>query len=107
MMPLVLVVLLGAVEVVVAGRAQLELVGAAREGARRAATSPDPAHAAAAVRQALDADLATRTRVTVIRPHVVGRAAVVRLEARHRVAMPLLGGFDVTLRARAAMRVER
>lgn len=106
-LPLVLVVLLAAVEVAVVGRAQLELSAAAREGARRAATSPDPAHAAAAVRAALGPDLAARTRISVTRPHVVGGTAEVRLAARHRVPVPILGGFDVPLAARAAMRVER
>lgn len=105
--PLVLAVLLAAVEVAVVGRAQLELVAAAREGARRAATSPDPAQAAAAVRAALRPGLAERTRISVSRPHVVGATAEVRLAARHRVAVPPVGGFDVRLAARAAMRVER
>ncbi|MBM3696432.1 MAG: pilus assembly protein, partial [Actinobacteria bacterium] len=40
-LPLVLVVLLGAVEVAVLARAQLEVSQAAREGAREAATVPD------------------------------------------------------------------
>lgn len=106
-LPLVLVVLLAVVEVAVVGRAQLELSAAAREGARRAATSPDPAHAAGAVRAALGPALAARTRIAVTRPHVVGGTAEVRLTARHRVTVPMLGGFEVPLGARAAMRVER
>ncbi len=106
-LPLALVVLLGVVEVAVVARAQLELAAAAREGARHAAVTPDPALAAAAARAALGNRLARQTRVSVTRPHVVGRPAVVRLAARHRVAVPVLGGFDVTLRAQATMRVER
>jgi Flp pilus assembly protein TadG len=51
--PMVLLVLLAAVEVAVVARAQLEVVHAAREGAREAAASPDPAQAVAAVRAAL------------------------------------------------------
>ena len=52
--PLVLVVLLGAVEVTLVARAQLEVSHAAREGAREAAASPDPSRAVATVRAVLD-----------------------------------------------------
>ncbi|MDH3425324.1 MAG: pilus assembly protein [Acidimicrobiia bacterium] len=106
-LPLVLAVLAAGVEVVVLARTQLELVNAAREGARQAATSPDPARAVAAAQEALGPELGGRLRVTVERPAVVGQSATVHLRLQHRVAAPLLGGFTVELRSRAVMRVER
>jgi len=105
-LPLVLLVMLGVVEVTVAARTQLEVSAAAREGAREAATTPDPERAVAAVRGVLGAD-GSRARVSVIRDHVVGGTAEVVVRLRHRVAAPLLGGFEVTLVGRAVMRVER
>ncbi len=106
-LPLVVLVLLGAVEVVSAGRTYLEAVNAAREGARRAATVPDPARAAAAARAALGPEAAAQARVAVTRPHVVGAVARVEVSVPHRVRLPLLGGPTLTVSARAAMRVER
>ena len=106
-LPLVLAVLAAGVEVVVLARTQLELVNAAREGARQAATSPDPARAVAAAQDALGPDLSSRLRVSVDRPAAVGQAATVRLRLSHRMAAPLLGGWTVELRSRASMRVER
>jgi Flp pilus assembly protein TadG len=106
-LPLVLLVLRAAVEVAVAARVQLEVSGAAREGAREAATTPEPERAVAAVRRALGGDAGGRARVSVVREHVVGGTAEVVVRLRHRVAGPLFGGFDVTLVGRAVMRVER
>ncbi len=60
-----------------------------------------------AVKGALAPELATRVRVEVRRPAVVGAAAVVTVSLRHRVAAALLGGIPVELRSRAVMRVER
>ena len=104
--PLVLALLLAVVEVAVVGRAQLELIGAAREGAREAATNPDPASAVRATRGALGGGGAAAV-VSVRRPHVVGGRAEVSVRLPYRVAAPFLGGFTVELSARAAMRVER
>ncbi len=106
-LPVVLLVLLAVVEVAVVARTQLELTQAAREGARAAATVPDPARAVDAVRGALGPELAARVRVEVRRPAVVGAAAVVTVSLGHRVAAGLLGGIPVELRSRAVMRVER
>ncbi len=106
-LPLVLLILVAVVEVAVVSRVQLQLVQAAREGARAAATSPDPADAVGAARQALGGDLGRRVRVAVRRPERVGGIALVRLSLSHRVAAPLFGGYSVELAARAAMRVER
>lgn len=105
-LPVVLLTLLAVVEVALVARAQLEVVNAAREGAREAAASPDPARAVAAARRALG-DSAARARVTVRRPDAVGAAAEVTVNVPHRIAGSLWGGIAVDLRARATMRVER
>ena len=85
---------------------QIEVVGAAREGARVAATSPDPELALAAARAALGSRGAG-ARVSVRRPHVVGQPAVVTVVLDYRLRLPLLGRFSVPLSGRAVMRVER
>lgn len=106
-LPLVLLVLWALVEVAVVARTQLELVQAAREGAREAATSPDPAKAVAAVQEALGPRLGPRARVSVRRPAVVGERADVEIRLPYHVGASLFDGLRVELRARAAMRVER
>ena len=104
--PIVLLVLFTLVEVVVVARVQIELLGAARQGARVAATNPDPAVAVDAVHAALGERLADEVIVTVERPAVVGREAVVRLSLTHRLASALFGGVPVDMAARSVMRVE-
>lgn len=104
--PIVLLVLFTLVEVVVVGRVQIELLGAARQGARVAATNPDPGVAVDAVHAALGENLANQVIVTVERPAVVGREAVVSLSLSHRLASALFGGVPVDLAARSVMRVE-
>jgi Flp pilus assembly protein TadG len=101
--PVILLVLIAAIEVVAAISTQLELVSAAREGARVAATTPDPAAAVAAARTVIGDSSAV---VSVTRPHVVGRQAEVVVELRKRLVTPLLGGVSIPLSARAVMRVE-
>ena len=105
-LPGVLLALITVVEVVVVARTQIQLTAAAREGARLAATNPEPAAAVAAVRGAMG-DAGAGVRVSVRRPHRVGAAAEVVAVLPLRVATPLFGGFGVDLRARATMRVER
>jgi Flp pilus assembly protein TadG len=105
-LPLLVLVVMTLVEVGVVARTQIELVNAAREGAREAAVSPDPGRAAAAARRALG-DLAPNARIGVERAHVVGGRARVTISLRHRMAAPLLGGFVVELRSGSTMRVER
>jgi len=105
--PAVILVLLAVVEVAVVARTQLELVHAAREGARTAATVPDPSRAVEAVRTALDPGLAGRARISVERPDRVGASATVTVTVHHRVGPSLLGPIRVELRARSVMRVER
>ena len=105
-LPLVMVLLFGVVEVAVIARTQLEVVNAAREGAREAAANPDTAAAARAARNALSATAAD-ARIAVSRPSSVGSPAAVTVRLPHRVAAPLLGGFTIELTGRAAMRVEK
>ena len=104
--PMVLALILGLVEVALVARTQLEVVNAAREGARQAAASPDPADAVRAARNTLG-DHGVSARVSVRRPDVVGALAEVRVTVPHSVAAPLFGGVSVEISARAAMRVER
>jgi len=104
--PIVLLLLVALVEVAVVARVQIELLGAARQGARAAATNPDPAVAVDAVHEALSEGLMKSVVVTVERPAVVGREAVVRLSLRHHLAAALFGGVPVDLSARSVMRVE-
>jgi hypothetical protein len=106
-LPAVMLVLLAVVEVTMAARTQYELVVAAREGARTAATVPDPARAVETVKATLGPETADRVRVTVERPAVVGRLASVTVVLPYRAAALLLGGFTVDLKARSVMRVER
>ena len=103
-LPVVLVVMLGVVEVAVVARAQLEVSQAAREGVREAATNPDTEAAVGVVHGFLKTD---RARVAVSREHRVGGRAEVTVRLRHTVAAPLLGGFDIILVGRSTMRVER
>jgi len=104
--PLVLVLVLGLVEVALVARTQMEVINAAREGARQAAVSPDPSDAVRAVRASLG-DVGASARVSVRRPDVVGRLAEVEVSLPYRVAAPLFGGARVDVTARVAMRVER
>jgi Flp pilus assembly protein TadG len=105
-LPLVVVLLFGVVEVAVVARTQLEVVNAAREGAREAAANPDTSAAAGAARAALGAAGADAV-IAVSRPAVVGSRASVSVRLPHRVAAPLLGGFTIELSGTAAMRVEK
>ncbi len=106
-LPAVLLVLVAVVEVAVLARTQLELVQAAREGAREAATVPDPSRTVAAVQASLGPELGKRARVNVRRPAMVGERAEVSVRLPYRVAAPLMGGLSLHLQARATMRVER
>lgn len=105
--PVILVVVLAAFEVVTLATTRLELVAAAREGARVAATAPDPAMAVAAARGALSGDLAGTATISVRRPSVVGQPAIVEVGVSKHLVTPLLDAISVRLSARAVMRVER
>ena len=101
--PVVLVVLMAVIEVVSVVGVQLELVAAAREGARAAAVASEPAVAVDAAREVLGDRPAV---ISVVRPHVVGRPAEVTVRFEKPLVTPLLGGITVPLSARAVMRVE-
>ncbi len=105
-LPLVLILLLGIVEVAVVARSELQLVHAAREGAREAAASPDTRRSVAAVRAALG-NAGHAVRISVRRPAHIGDKATVKVSLTHTVVAPLFGGFSVELKAQSTMRVER
>jgi Flp pilus assembly protein TadG len=105
--PLLIVVLAAGVQVISVARARIELLGAVREGARVAATTPDPARAVEAVRAAVSPVERDRVRISVSRPAVVGRPARVTATMRHDLDIPFLDGLGVDLSATASMLVER
>jgi TadE-like protein len=106
-LPLVVFVLLAGIQVVAAAQLRVELQGAAREGVRVAATTPDPSRAVAAVIDALDPSTAGRARISVNRPATPGQPASVSVIVRHTVRLFLLPDISFDLAARAAMRTER
>lgn len=105
--PIVVLVFVAGLQVVGAARARIELTGAVREGARVAATSPDPAKAVSAVQAALPPGRREATRVSVSRPAVVGSPARVTATMTHELGPPFPAGFGVDLNASATMLVER
>ncbi len=105
-LPLILVLLMGLIEVAVIARTEIHVVHATREGAREAAASPDTSRAASAVRGALG-ERGAAARIMISRPSTVGQRASVTVSMPYRVATPIFGGFTVTLTSRAVMRVER
>ncbi len=105
-LPAVLLLIAALAEVTVVARTQIEVIGAAREGVRVAATTPNPDAAVAGARAALRPDLAAVAVVTVLRPATVGSEAVVDVSVLHRVGGAWLGGVEVEITGRAVMRVE-
>jgi len=105
--PTVLLVVLSMFELVALAATRFELTAAAREGARVAATVPDPGRAIEAVRETLGEPLGGEVRVTVTRPTVVGRLATVEIHVQRQLRSPFLDSVSVPLAVRAAMRVER
>jgi TadE-like protein len=105
--PTLILVVLAMLEVIVVARLQLELVAAAREGTRVAATVVDPAAAVRAAQHAIGPGLSERIRVEVTRPTVPGRLAIVRVSLRHQLVTPVLRWMSIDLSGRAVMRVER
>ena len=105
--PTLILVVLAMLEVIVVARLQLELVAAAREGTRVAATVVDPSAAVRATLDAIGPVLSDRIRVEVTRPTVPGRLAIVRVSLRHHLVTPVLRWISVDLSGRAVMRVER
>lgn len=104
--PIVLVVVIAVFEVTALALTKLEMVAAAREGARVAATVPDPARAVQAVRAALGDSLSATATVSVKRPMVSGRPAEITIRVTRRLRSPLLDAIVVPLESRAVMAVE-
>ncbi|HEY7584215.1 MAG TPA: TadE family protein [Acidimicrobiia bacterium] len=105
--PTLILVLLAILEVVVVARIQLELVAAAREGVRVAATAPSPEAAVEATTAALSPRLALRAKISVVRPSGVGRQAIVTVSLQHRLTTPVMRWATVDLHGRAVMRIEK
>lgn len=104
-LPVLLVVTIAVFEAIATVTLYIEVVAAAREGARVAATVPDPEAAVRAVRSSLG-ELGREARVDVVRPGEVGALARVTVRLDRRLATPLLDGIRVPLGTTAAMRVE-
>lgn len=106
-LPVAILVMVASLQVVGLARARLELQAAVREGARVAATTPDPSRAVDAVLASLDPAQRPRTRVSVQRPGVVGLPAVVTASLRQPLGPPFPEEMGVEITARATMRTER
>lgn len=106
-LPIVIMVLVASIQLIGVARARIELQGAVREGARVAATTPDPAKAVDAVLAALAPEIRDGARVSVERPSRVGAMAQVTVSIRHSLGQPFPSGLGVDLSARATMRTER
>jgi Flp pilus assembly protein TadG len=106
-LPLVILTLVAGLQVVTVVRVRTELVGAARDGARVAATTPDPRRAVEAAMNALPPAVRERARVSVTRPAVPGRQATVVVSLRHRLGSPFPDGLAIDLTGSATMLVER
>ena len=106
-LPLVVILLLGVVQVGLLVRDQILVVHAAREGAREAAVN---ASGDAARGAALASSTLADSRLTVTTSGRGAPGSRVRVEVAYRAptAVPLLGAAvgDLTLRASATMRVE-
>ncbi len=105
--PAAILILVASLQVVSVARARIELVGAVREGARVAATTPDPSRAVDAVQAALSPEARAVTRVSVSRPSTVGSPAKVTAISRHPLGTPFPDDFDIAISATASMLVER
>jgi len=106
-LPILVLVLVASLQLVNVARARIELQGAAREGARVAATAPDPSKAVEAVLASLPPPMRDGARVSVERPARVGAVASVTVTLRHPIGTPFPGELGVDLSARATMRTER
>ena len=104
LLPLLAASLVMVVQVALVGRDEILVVHAARDAAREAAVTADPARVAAAARRTL-----TGARVRIVRRGAVGQPVEVEVAVHRAIALPLLCAVlpDITLHARAVMRVER
>src|SRR5687768_8593816 len=104
LLPLVMMALLAIVQVGLVVRDQVAVVHAAREAARAAGVSPDPARPVAAARRVLsEADVEVGHRPPV------GEPVSVTVSYRSPTDLPLVGALvpDPVLRSTAVMRVEK
>jgi len=108
-LPLLLVLALGLIQVGLLARDRLLVEAAARAGARAAAIQDDPAEVEAAVRAAAPALDGASTFVTITREGARGQPVTVRVDYDDEVRVPLVGwliGSAVHLDATAVMRQE-
>lgn len=107
-LPLVMLLLLGIVQLGLLVRDQILVVHAAREAAREAAVdpAPDAPRQAAAASSTLDG---SRLTVTTSGRGAAGSRVRVEVAYKASTSVPLIGSAmgDLTLRASATMRVER
>lgn len=106
-LPMVVLVVVASIQLIGVARARVELQAAVREGARIAATTPDPARAVEAVLASLPSGMRDGARVSVERPSRVGAPATVIVSIRHPLGRPFPASLGVDLSARATMRTER
>jgi len=106
-LPVVILVVVASLQLVGVARARIELQSAAREGARVAATTPDPSWAVEAVLASLPPGMRDRVRISVERPARVGAVASVTVSIRHLLGRPFPDDLGVDLSVRATMRTER
>ena len=106
-LPVLVLAAVAAIQVVGITQTRLELVAAARDGARVAATTPDPSRAVEAVMASLPPEIRERARISVQRPDRVGVPALVTIRFRHRLGAPFPASAGVDLTATASMRTER
>jgi Flp pilus assembly protein TadG len=106
-LPIVILVVVASIQLIGVARARIELQGAARDGARVAATTPDPSRAVDAVLAALPPAMRQGARVSVERPSQAGAVAIVSVSMRHQLGTPFPPSLGVELSAMATMRTER
>ena len=106
-LPVLVLAAMAAIQVVGITQARLELVAAARDGARVAATTPDPSRAVEAVMASLPPEIRERARISVERPDRVGVPALVTIRVHHRLGAPFPATVGVDLTASASRRTER
>jgi Flp pilus assembly protein TadG len=103
-LPLLLLVALGILQVALVARDVVAVQHAAREAARAAAVEPGPQAASAAAERVLPG-----STTTILERGAVGGSVRVRVEHRSHTDVPLIGPLlpDADLHAEAVMRVER
>ena len=106
-LPLVVLVAVASIQVMRITQTRFELQAAARDGARVAATTPDPSRAVDSVMAALSPEVRDRVRISVERPDRVGVPVRVTVRLRHLLGVPFPAGLGVDLTATASMRTER